>query len=448
MDIKDRTQMNAFQEYYKALVERNIPENRESAGRAADYLKHSTAIYKGQTIDTLYMAKAFPEEVKVYLAQELEKMYCILIKIMKEYLRATDYRQLFGFDKRLEQLILKLPPYENLLPICRLDFFLDEEDLTFKFCEFNADGCSAMNEDRELNQMLKHTWAYTEISKEYEIHSFELFDTWAETFLSIYQSIAPGKTFPNVAIVDFLEKGCSMEEFNHFKECFRQAGMNTCVSEIRSLKYDGEKLCTADGMKIDAIYRRAVTSDILENIEEVQDFIRAVEDGKVVLIGDFCTQIIHDKTLFYLLHHERTYAFLDASEIAFLKEHIPYTAELTGQTIGDTDILVNKDGWIIKPKDSYGAKGVFAGKYYDEKEWKGLVDKYCNCGYIMQEYIESFRSWNIDFGEASASFKKYSNLTGAYLYGGKLAGFYSRQSESGIICDETERDIASVWITL
>lgn len=439
--------MKNINEHYKRLIEENMEENIKTAEASLQYLLNSTAKYKGKPIYSLYMPQAFPEEVKDYLKNCVEMMHGILLKVIREYLDKADYREYFGFPKELEELILHAPKYENLLPICRLDIFYNEENGNFKFCEFNADGCSSMNEDRELNIALKLTKAYQDLEKEYEIHSFELFDSWANAFLEIYRSGGFGKEYPNVAIVDFLELGCSIEEFNQFAESFKKAGMKTKVCEIRKLAFDGEHLYTPDGMIIDAIYRRAVTSDIMKHKEEVQDFLNAVKAGKVCLIGDFCTQVIHDKTLFYLLNHERTYSFLEEEEIQFLKEHIPFTTELTDEKIEEYDIFENQTDWIIKPKDSYGAKGVYAGVNFKKAEWEKLVCEHKNADYIMQEFVMPYRSYNIDFRKKERVFRKYSNLTGMYVYNGKFAGFYSRQANHEIISSEyDENDVASVWV--
>lgn len=440
--------MNELNEHYKELIENNMPENMRTAAESLGYLESSTAKYKGEMIYSLYMAKLFPKEIKEYLQTSVETMYDILIKVMKEYLKNPEYRKCFGFSKELEELILRTPGYDNLLPICRLDIFFDETNGNFKFCEFNADGCSSMNEDRELNIALKLTQAYQELEQEYEFHSFELFDSWAQAFLRIYQSGDYEMQIPNVAIVDFLEKGCSMEEFNQFKESFERTGMQAKVCEIRDLKYDGSHLYSEDGMRIDAIYRRAVTSDIMEHQSEIPAFMQAVRDGNVCLIGDFCTQIIHDKTLFYLLNSENTYAFLNSEEIAFLKQHIPYTVQLTDEEIEKQEILTHKDGWIIKPKDSYGARGIYAGVNFDKDAWEKAVNEHKNQDYILQEFVMPFRSFNIDFRKKVPAFKKYSNLTGMFVYDGKFAGFYSRQADHEIISsDYDENDVASAWVS-
>lgn len=438
--------MKFINEYYKKLIEENMEENVKTAGESLEYLNNSTAKYKGKPIYSLYMAQVFPEKAKDYLKKSAEMMYGILRKVIREYLTQPDYRKHFGFPKELEELILRTPQYENLLPICRLDIFYNEENGSFKFCEFNADGCSSMNEDRELNIALKLTKAYKDLEKKYELHSFELFDSWAEAFLEIYRSGGYDKEYPNVAIVDFLELGCSMEEFEQFAESFRRAGMRAQVCEIRQLTFDGEHLYAPDGMVIDAIYRRAVTSDIMKHREEIKAFMDAVRANRVCLIGDFCTQIIHDKTLFYLLNHRRTHAFLTEKEKEFLAEHIPFTAELTDERIAGSDILEKREGWIIKPKDSYGARGIYAGVNFRQEEWEKVVKKHKNADYIMQEFVMPYRSWNIDFRKETPVFKKYSNLTGMFLYNGKFAGFYSRQADHEIISsDYDENDVASVW---
>ncbi|RDU24738.1 glutathionylspermidine synthase family protein [Anaerosacchariphilus polymeriproducens] len=442
------TNMETFNLLYKEVIEKDFEENLKTAKESLYYLDKSTAKYKGETIYSLYMAKAFPDDVVDYLKEASEIMYGLLKKVMNEYIEKEDYRKLFGFQQELEELILDVPPYQNILPIARLDIFLNEKDLSFKFCEFNADGCSSMNEDRELNIALQKTAAYKELSRDYEIESFELFETWVKEFMDIYKTYPDKVEQPNIGIVDFLEKGCSMEEFEEFKKSFQRAGHHAQICEIRDMKFDGEHLYAPDGTVIHAIYRRAVTSDIMEHFEEVEDFMNAVKNHKVCLIGSFCTQIIHNKILFYLLHCQRTQDFLDKEEIQFINRHIPYTVSLTEQEVFKNAVLDNKDKWIIKPEDSYGARGIFAGLHFSLEQWKKIVEENMDTCYILQEFVLPYQSFNIDFKKKEPKFRKYSNLTGMYVYNGKFAGIYSRQSEHEIISSQyDENDVASVKVS-
>lgn len=439
--------MEEFNLKCKKIIEENWEENKEKAKDYLAYMDSSTAKYHGDTIYSLYMPKMFSTETAGYIKTIAETMYGILIKVMKEYLEKEDYRKLFNFAPKLEAMIRNTPKYENLLPIARVDIFLNEKDLSFKFCEFNADGTSSMNEDRELNHAFERTALYQELSKEYTITSFELFDSWAKEFKKIYETYENKVENPHVAIVDFLELGCSMYEFEEFRKAFERAGFTAEVCEIRDLRYDGQHLYSKTGKIVDAIYRRAVTSDILEHEEEVKDFLQAVQDHKVCLVGSFCTHIIHDKILFYLLHLERTHAFLTSEEVTFIKEHIPYTVTLCDEEIEKSGLLTNKNGWIIKPKDSYGARGVFAGVNFTEEQWERIVAENKNGVYIMQEFVMPYQSYNIDYHKAEPAFRKYSNLTGLYVYNGKFAGVYSRQADHEIISSAyDENDIATLVI--
>lgn len=438
--------MNEINNYYKNLIENDFEQNKRSHINSKEYLKNSTARYHGETIYSLFMPKIFPQNLVDTLNDTVKTMYSILTKVIKEYLINEEYRKLFGFDKRLEELILIDRGYESVLPICRLDIFLNEEDLSFKFCEFNADGTSSMNEDRELNIALTHTTAYQKLTDEYELATFELFDSWIHEFMQIYATYKNKVEKPHIGIVDFLEKGSSLEEFNQFRKSFEKAGFTCEVCEIRELRYNDHVLYSPTGKKLDAIYRRAVTSDIMENLNDVSHFIQAVEEKNICLIGSFCTQIIHNKILFKLLYDKRTQCFLSDHEKQFIKSHIPYTVRLSGNECDIEEIIKNKDKWIIKPEDSYGARGVYAGINHDSTEWNKVVHNNEDNHYLVQEFIMPYQSENIDFNLSEPKFTKYSNLTGLYVYNGKLKGIYSRQSNKEIISTQYDENVIASLI--
>lgn len=304
-----------------------------------------------------------------------------------------------------------------------------------------------MNEDRELNLAFQKTALYDYLSQDYQIESFELFDSWAEECKKIVESTGKKAKDCCIAVVDFMEKGCSIYEFEEFRKAFERAGFRAKVCEIRELVYDGKQLYDKDGDVIDVIYRRAVTSDIMAHKEEVADFLACVSEKNVCLIGDFCTHIIHDKILFQLLRHPHTKSILTEKENRFVEEHIPKTLRLTSESIKENEVLQYKERWIIKPEDSYGAKGVYAGIRCKE-EWAELLEKYKDKDYLLQEFVMPYQSENIDFHPGKEhKFKQYSNLTGLYIYNGKFAGVYSRQSAKEIIStDYDENDIASLVI--
>lgn len=439
----------------RQLVERDFAAHAASGREQVGEMRRGTATYKGVPIKFGYLPKYFSEEGFRKLKDELEHGWRILERVIEEYLVNPDYRALFGFPEELEEMILRRPAYTTLLPVCRLDIFLNEETGEFRFCEFNADGSSAMNENAELCRTYRNTLLYSEMDRKYEQVMFELFDSWVETFLEIWRdaqqaddwpgSLSGRGPLPAVAIVDFLEKGSSSAEFEAFREAFQRAGCPAYVAEIRTLRYEGGNLLTEDGHVIDAVYRRAVTSDIMANMETVQPFLAAVRDRNVCLIGDFCTQVVHDKVLFRILHDPRTAAFLREEDNAYIAAHVPYTAILTREEADRPQVRWDRDRWILKPRDSYGAHGIYPGRLMSLEEWQAQLDARADTDYILQEFVTPYRTENIFFGEEEPAWKSFSNMTGVYLYGGRLAGIYSRASVTPIISVEgDEHEMTSV----
>lgn len=447
LEMENEMTLNEIEAFYKEDISAHLNEHETSGKEALDYLDHSTAKYKGKTIYSLYVPKILNVETKDHFKQIAETMAGIMRKVIAAYQKDKIYRSLFGFSARVEELILQDPLYENLLPVCRVDIFYNEADGTFWFCEFNTDGSSSMNEDRELCKAFEKTQLYRTLNLKYEVQSFELFDSLVKAFMDNYQTYPYKVEKPNVAIVDFLELGCSMEEFEQFRKSFEKAGLNAYVCDIRSLHLIEDKLCMEDGTVIDLVYRRAVTSDICEKEKEVTDFLTAVAEHKVCCMGGFCTQAVHDKSLFYILRHEQTKAFLTEEEKTFVDSHIPYTEELTRSVVEKHRILEEKEKWLIKPKNSYGARGIFAGVRCSGEEWKKAVLENVDQNYVVQQFVMPYQTANIDFHKEKPELSNYSNLTGLYVYNGKFAGVYSRQSANEIISSAyDENDIATVYL--
>lgn len=440
--IKNSIEM---EKYYIQDIQDNLEKHQESGLVSLDYLEHSTAKYHGKTIYSLYVPKFISEETELILKDAAETMANIMRKVIKEYQKNEKYRKLFGFSKELEELILINPNYDNVLPVCRVDIFLNEETGGYYFCELNTDGSSSMNEDRELCLAFEKTYLYKQLSRDYELNSFELFDSLVDAFLDNYQSYKYKVDKPNIAIVDFLELGCSNEEFEQFRLCFEKRGLNAVICDIRDLSLMDDGLYSDKGMKIDLIYRRAVTSDIMEHKNEVWDFVDGILEEKVCCMGNFCTQVVHDKSLFYILRDEQTKAILSQNENEFIDLHIPYTEELTLEIVKAKKILENKNQWLIKPKNSYGARGIFAGVNFTRDEWEKIVYDHLDKNVIVQQFIMPYQSENIDFHKEDPKLCKYSNLTGLYVYNGKFSGVYSRQANHEIISSSyDENDIATI----
>lgn len=431
---------------YRTLIEQNPEENAKAAHEIRAFLKENGLLYHDNIIRTLHTPKVFREsDIKVF--QSIVKTtYGIFEKIIRAYLSDASFRKLFPFDGLLKELILTPRGYDSVLPIARFDIFYNEEDSSFRFCEINTDGTSAMNEDRVLNLALAKNPAHAALAKTHRFRTFELFDSWVRTFRSIYQTYKHAVEYPHVAIVDFLD-GVEYAEFEEFQRHFEAAGLTCELCEVTKLTYRNHRLISPSGKPIDVVYRRAVTTDLIEKQDQVRPFLEAVKNEDVCIIGAFCTQIVHNKWLFHLLHEDAAKALLTDEECAFIEEHVPTTGLLSHSDPHFDEVLQHKNRYIIKPLDSYASKGVFAGVDCTEDEWKRHVHEFAGETYIYQEYCPPYRNENIDFIEESPKFAPYSNMTGLYVYNGEFAGIYSRCSGGAVISSQyNERDLASLVI--
>lgn len=420
-------------------IKENYDDCLKSGMKMREYLLSSSVAFHGRCVQTLHVPKIYKSSDIAAFRAVVDSFYTIFDKIVKHYLENPKYRKLFPFSKKLEELILADTGYNTSIPIMRMDIFYNEETGDYKFCELNTDGTSAMIEDYELSKAFE----FNNLPRDMlgDISSFELFDSWTLALGDIYRGYRGRRANPHVAIVDFLDKAY-LPEFYEFEKRFKKYGYPTKICDITKLKYENGTLYDADGWRIDIIYRRAVTVDVMRNLRKCGDFIKAYTEGNVCVMGGFRTQIIHHKALFYILRDVMTKNILTPEENRLIEAHIPYTSKLKEADIDR--LLKDKDSYIIKPSDSYASRGVFAGVDCTNVAWKALITEHSENDYIVQEYCTPYKTENIYLASDGAQFKQYSNLTGLYVYNGGFAGVYSRLSDGGIISSQyNEKSVAT-----
>lgn len=418
---------------YKSIIEEDLQKYRKTALEADNYIKNCSLKFRNNiTLKTLAIPSIFTKREFSFFEEELKTLYGIFDKIDKAYRSSSEIRKMFGFSKNTEELILLEKPYKSTIPIARIDLFYNPETGDYKFCEFNTDGSSAMNEDRELNNALRMTEAFKVFSEKYNITTGELFDSWVDCFRRLYNDYSKGKPLKTLAIADFLDRG-TVSEFEVFAKHFEDAGIQAEICDIRDFKYEEGRLISPRGTEIDAIYRRAVTLDIDKEYNNVQPLINAVKDNSVCLVGDFRTQLPHNKIIFKVLWQKEAQHLFDDKEREFIKKHIPYTTVLTADAVQKNNAAEQKDRWIIKPQDSYASKGFYAGENCTLDQWKKLLEENTDNDYILQEFCMPYKSENIDLTAENPQFRQYSTLPGMFVYDGKLCGLYTRAAKGDII---------------
>lgn len=432
-----KTSNTALTKEYFQIIE-SLDGDLVGRRNARSYMLDSTGIVHHLVVASSFIPRLYDVRSYDVMKHTAETTHQILCKVITRYLEDPDYRSIFNYDKRLVDLILIPRGYDAVLPFARFDIFLNENDLTLGFCEFNGDGSAGMNENREITASIRESASYQEFARRHKVQECELFDAWIEEFIQIYSTFINHVDNPRFAICDYLENGV-VDEFKIFAQGFEKRGIPCSVCDVREMRFDGEILTDSDGRRIDAIWRRAVTNDVIEHWDDSQDLIAAVRAQKVALIGSFAGHLVHDKQIFDALHHPKTRSFLTQEEIDFIDQTVPLTRFLNDQEIDLAEVRNNKDAWIIKPTDGYGATDVFAGCAYTQAEWNELINHYANNAagfpFLAQRYITPFRTPVLPpditileqkDNEISREAALYHNLEGLYCYNGHFQGVFSR----------------------
>lgn len=434
---------------------------------AARFMQQSSAIVHGEVVPSTFVPRLYSAETRALFVDATNTISSILGKAMDHFVADEQYRSLFGFDDRIVALALAPRAYASHIPIARFDLFLNEETGEWHFCEFNTDGTSGMNEDREIFRSIEGSPSYQAFSECHHTEPNELFDSWIDTFLSVYRSSPKAVSHPTVAICDYLDHSTT-QELEAYCDRFNERGVSCRMVDVRALRFDEKSntLFDADGTAIDAVWRRFVCKDVLERWDESQALVSAILHGGTVLIGGFLNQIAHDKRIFKVLRDPLTQEFLSATEREFVERHIPFTEYLDSSLIDVGEVAANKDSWVIKPTDDYGASDVFVGPMYSESEWRDIVAAHADATsgrpFLAQRFVAPYATLTMPaetLPDPDASTPSdhalplqapralYNNLTGMYAFDGKFSGVFSRLGPHSIVCGPFGGvTAATVWV--
>ncbi|MDO5117861.1 MAG: glutathionylspermidine synthase family protein [Eggerthellaceae bacterium] len=473
---------DAYTREYLALLDASGTDeaDRRSAWRFAE---QSDAYWQGHPSYIGYLPRLYGKKMRERFAYVGKTAYGIVTKVMDHFVNDPEYRNEFCFDPRVVELILLPRSYTEPLPLARIDFFYDEENDTVRFCEFNADASSGMEESRVAREAIRSCAAYKAFESAHEVYDdFDvLYEGWVRTFLDIYREAkdtrksTQDETEEHLAIaVCFDSPDPEFGELERYRTLFMAAGMPCSIFDVRELAYEdgrlvGHKALSGESnVTITCVWRYCIMVDLLEHWDEVGSFLDAIRNDAAVMIGSFATHLVHDKQLFAVLHSPATSAFLTEEERAFVKASVPFTAFLDDTALDLESIKRDPSAWIIKPTDWYSSINVHAGADHDATSWAELLDRCVEASrasraqgsvhdaqagspFILQAFCTPYRTPAIPLYGREEDFtappRMYGNLLGAYMFAGNFAGMFSRLGPNPIITEAQGGTTApTLWV--
>lgn len=427
----------ALQREYLEIIEA-LDGDAPSHALGDEYLMQTNALLKGKPMPWSFVPKVFSRRDLGYLSWIAQTTYRIMDKLTRAYLSDAEVRSKFGFSSELERLTLSPVGYACTIPIARVDIFLNEETGAFHFCELNTDGSAGMLATMEVTRANAATVAGSRFMERHRTGMFDIYSACAGTVLSCYREAGGSSASPVIAAVDYRES-VNWQEMLEYRRVFSELGAELRFIDLRDLDYSDGVLSGPDG-PVDAVWRRIVLSELDEKpCQGVEAFKRCAAEGKVPMIGGFKTWPCATKTVFAVLHDPVMERYLDAEEIAFVKEHVPATYMLDFDS--DLSRFRDRSLWIAKPRDGYNGAGVRAGSECTAGEWDAVLREMASTGGTVQTYVPQYETPNVDGRSTSAAvpLAPHSNMEGLYLFGGRFGGVFTRCGTSAVIGAETGR---------
>ena len=322
----------------------------------------------------------------------------------------------------------------------RLDAFLLPDSL--KFAEYNGESPAGAGYTETLAEIFRELPVMRQFASSYEVHSYPLSAKLLDALSMSYLDWGGTTKRPQVLITDWREVP-TWSEFEILKARFERLGVPVELADPRDLHFDGKHL-TANGKKIDLVYRRVLMNDIVTRAAECKALVDAVAANAVCMANHFRCKIPHVKAFFAVLTDERNDALFSSGERELIRKHVPWTRVVAdvrtahhGEPVELLALLRNeRENLVLKPSDEYGGSGVTLGWESSEAAWDTSIEKAMTASqgcWIVQERIPIRREvfpWIQPGGEVE--FRDMLVDFAPYLFRGKVSGFLTRLSATGL----------------
>jgi hypothetical protein len=345
-----------------------------------------------------------------------------------------------------EERLTRLPAgHGRISTASRLDAFLLPDSL--KFAEYNGESPAGAGYTETLADIFEDLPVMTRFGRRYEMHNYPLSAKLLDALVMSYIEWGGTGKRPQILITDW--KGVpTWREFEILKARFTKMGVPTEVADPRDLTFDGKKL-TANGKKIDLVYRRVLINDIVAKPAECEALVKAYTANAVCVANSLRCKIPHVKTFFAVLTDERNGVLFSQPEREVIRKHIPWTRVVADVRTAHYDkpvdllefIREERDNLVLKPSDEYGGTGVTLGWETTESAWDAAIQSALTAPsadsggstWIVQERIPIRREvfpfitskGNVEFQDMLVDFAPY-------LFLGKLSGYLTRLSATGL----------------
>jgi hypothetical protein len=345
-----------------------------------------------------------------------------------------------GVTEAEERLIRIDPRYPTASTASRLDAFLLPDSL--RFAEYNAESPAGPAYTEQLCELFDMLPVMSRFKQDRRVTYHRTVPALLDALLASYREWGGRVSPPQVAIVDWRDVP-TWSEFEIIRDAFVAAGVPSLACDPRDLAY-ARGVLTAEGRKIDLVYRRVLLNDIVARPAECAALVDAYRDGAVCVANTFRCKLPHKKAFFAVLTDPEHAGLFSGAERETIRAHVPWTrlvADVRAEKDGTHSPLLEiarrqRENLVLKPNDEYGGKGVLLGWEAAPAEWDAALDSALRDPYgswIVQERIAVRREVFPQFDAAGQITMRDMLVDFApYLFRGRIGGYLTRLSSTGL----------------
>ncbi len=421
---------------YMSLIERKPALLEESRAYLEQRLNEVRFVFGGRMLSP-YLRPHFVTSAEwQQITKTCETVWSAIEKVGRIAPADKVMLEQIGLTAGERELVAVDPGYENVSVTSRLDSFLTDE--SYQFVELNAECPAGIAYQDLAADIFCGLPLMREFTKDHRVTPMYCRQNMLEALLSIYESVRGRGEKPQIGIVDY--KGLpTQREFELFKEFFENNGYSATIADPRDLEMREGKL-HHEAFRIDLVYRRVLTTELLEKIDECQAFVEAYNTGAAVFVNSFRTKYVHKKMLFGVLTDERHQHYFSDAEREAIRRSIPWTRRIeqaqTTYNNGTVNLLEfvreQRDRLVLKPNDDYGGHGIFIGWESDASAWDAAIEQALAGDYLAQERVTTSREIFPFVDESGVHMIDQLLDLDPLLFFGRVAGAFTRLSSSSL----------------
>ncbi len=318
-----------------------------------------------------------------------ETLYAAFDRLERALLGDDDLRLELDLEPQEAELALADPGFTASSPSGRLDGFVGDDGI-IRFVEYNAESPAGMAYNDELSAVFATLPVMKAFKKRHRLGAFPV---RAKQLGVLRRAHRPRGELRTIAIVDWPGLP-TLTEFEMFASYFEQQGLKAIICAPQDLTYSRRAL-RANGTRVDVVYRRVLTSELLAKPDVAKALVQAYVDGAVTVVNSFRAKLLHKKMSLALLSDDRYAKLYTPEQRKAIATHIPWTRKMReghttyrGKVVDLVDLVSKrKDRFVLKPNDEYGGKGVILGWTVEQHEWEQTILTGLTASYVVQEKV-------------------------------------------------------------